>query len=150
MSPMKIHDINQAKQLTKPYITDSSRPNQGVSFHELLESQLHKTSHSMDVHPAQKTADVSSVPTSLRLESISLTETTLQNLESFENGLKNKALSADTLEPLVSSLEENIAALVSYKNQIDAQDPLANLLDRVATSTYVETMKYRRGDYETP
>ena len=58
------------------------------------------------------------------------------------------ALPADKLEPVIASLEENTAALVSYKNQIDAQDPLANLLDRVATTTYVETVKFRRGDYD--
>ena len=107
-----------------------------------------KASQSHDVQSSQNATDISPVPTSIRLESISLTEKTLQNLEYFKNALKNNALSADSLEPLISSLEENTAALVSYKNQIDAQDPLTNLLDRVATTTYVETLKYRRGDYD--
>lgn len=145
---MKIHDINQVNQLSKPYITDKTGPNQGVSFQELLESHLHGTSKSTGVQSPHEATDVSPVPTSLRLESISLTEKTLQTLEHFENTLKNKSVPADNLEPIISSLEENTAALVAFKNQIDEQDPLANLLNRVATTTYVETVKYRRGDYD--
>ena len=145
---MKIYDINQVNQLTKPYITDKAGHKQGVSFQELLESHLHGTSNSSDLQSPQAATGVSPVPTSLRLESLSLTEITLQTLEHFENTLKNKALPADKLEPIISSLEENTAALVAFKNQIDEQDPLANLLNRVATTTYVETVKYRRGDYD--
>lgn len=145
---MKIHDISQANQIDKPYITDKTGANRGISFHELLESHLHRTSKSSDVKSTRQVTDVSPVPTALRLESLSLTEQTLKTLEHFENALKNNALPADNLEPIISSLEENTAALVAFKNQFDEQDPLSNLLNRVATTTYVETVKYRRGDYD--
>jgi hypothetical protein len=144
---MKIHDISQTNQTAKPYITDKTGTNQGISFHELLESHLHRTSKPSDVNSTRQVTDVAPVPTALRLESLSLTEQTLKTLEHFENALKNNALAADNLEPIISSLEENTAALVAFKNQIDEQDPLSNLLNRVATTTYVETVKYRRGDY---
>ena len=145
---MKIHDINQANQLSKPYITDKTGSNQGISFHELLESQLDRASKGFDAQSPQPVTDVSPVSTSLRLESLSLTEQTLQTLEHLEMALNNNALPANNLEPIISSLEENTAALVAYKNQIDEQDPLANLLNQVATTTYIETVKYRRGDYD--
>lgn len=44
-------------------------------------------------------------------------------------------------------MEEGAVGLMSVKDQLPADDLLGQLLDRVATVSYLEAAKYRRGDY---
>ncbi len=49
---------------------------------------------------------------------------------------------------MVEALEEDTGSILGLKEKLPAEDPLAKLLDRVATVSYVEAAKYRRGDYQ--
>ncbi len=88
------------------------------------------------------------VPPALRLESLTLAETTMNSLASFGEALGDLSLPGESLLPFVESLEEETSSLLSLKEQLPTDDPLARLLDRVASVSYVETAKFRRGDYQ--
>ena len=44
-------------------------------------------------------------------------------------------------------MEEETSALLDLQEELPQDDPLAKLLNRIATVTYLESAKYRRGDY---
>jgi hypothetical protein len=88
------------------------------------------------------------VPAALRIESLSVAEATINSLESLGTALNNLRLPAEDLAPLVEALEEETGSILDLKGKLPAEDPLARLLDRVASISYVETAKFRRGDYQ--
>lgn len=123
------------------------QPLSGVDFKQLLEAQLQSVASAV---PATNVASAAAlqVPPALRLESLALAETTMTSLASFGEALGDLSLSGESLLPFVESLEEETSSLLSLKEQLPADDPLARLLDRVASVSYVETAKFRRGDYQ--
>lgn len=118
----------------------------GASFQDILAQELAAAQS-----PAAKTIAAASatapIPAALRLDGISLTEETINTLEKFSAALGNPAFSAQDLEPFADALENDTAALVHFKNQLPGNHPLSALLERVATASYVESAKLRRGDY---
>jgi hypothetical protein len=121
----------------------------GSDFQQLLMGELRKTSGSPTVQAATNIASLSTVPASVRLDGLTLTEGTIDTLQSFAKALENTSLPVEALEPYVSSLEEGIVALLSVRNQLGSTDSLAQVLERVATVAYLESAKYRRGDYDS-
>ena len=72
----------------------------------------------------------------------------MDTLESFGSALNNLEFSAKDIEPFVDALENETQSILELKKQLPEQDPLSLLLERVATVSYIETAKYRRGDYQ--
>jgi hypothetical protein len=62
--------------------------------------------------------------------------------------LNNLEFSARDLEPFVEALENETQSILELKKQLPGQDSLSHLLERVATVSYIEAAKYRRGDYQ--
>lgn len=119
----------------------------GPDFQHLLRGELRKINTG---GPASKNLSIPSgpsVPASVRLESLTISERAMDTLQSFARALENNSLPLNALEPFVSSLEEETLALLSVRSQFPENDPLAQILDRVATITYLEAAKFRRGDY---
>ncbi|MDH5299232.1 MAG: hypothetical protein OEV91_09465 [Desulfobulbaceae bacterium] len=119
-----------------------------IDFQSLLAEQLRGGAPAAE--PAGQAAPLAvaaPVSPALRLEGLSLTETAIDTLESFGSALGNKALSPAELAPYADAMEEEAVGLMSVKNQLPAGDLLGQLLERVATVTYLEAAKYRRGDY---
>lgn len=118
----------------------------GLSFQDILKQELAaaKSSSSSDIPAVSATAQI---PAALRLDGLALAEDTINTLENFSDALGNSSFSAQDLEPFAAALEDETAALVSLKNQLPANNPLSALLERVATASYVEATKLRRGDY---
>ncbi|MGV1100957.1 hypothetical protein ACUUL3_16295 [Thiovibrio sp. JS02] len=144
---MKINDIIAGKQIEANKIAKNQEKGTAASFQEILASQLRaggKTEAGESVSPL---SSVTAVSPSLRLDSLLTTENTISTLEQFSAALANPAFTESDLEPFASELENDTAALVDLKNQLPNDDPLAALLDRVATVSYVEAAKFRRGDY---
>lgn len=142
---MKINDIFSDQQNgNKAARKQQTSPE--VRFKDLLK-RLQPTSEGFEISEAKEIIKSTSVSASQRIEGLTLTEKTIDTLESFGSALADSRLTADDIEPFVSALEEETAALVELKEELPQNDPLANLLDRVATITYLETAKYRRGDY---
>jgi hypothetical protein len=142
---MKINNITQGSQeLNKT--SRKKESGQAGGFHKLLTQQLAACKNigatSDVVMAAQPTADPK-----LRIVGLSVTESTISNLEAFGNALADKRFAVDQLEPFVSALEEETLALLDIKKQLPEGDPLAQLLEKVAAVSYVEANKYRRGDY---
>ncbi|MBI5558248.1 MAG: hypothetical protein HY885_11485 [Deltaproteobacteria bacterium] len=126
----------------------NSQPISGAEFKNLLEAQLQSVSSMSAAAATSQASSASHVPAALRIESLSVAETTMNSLESFGSALNDLRLPAEDLEPFVEALEEETGSILELKEKLPAGDPLAVLLDRVATVSYVEAAKYRRGDYQ--
>ncbi|MBI4791583.1 MAG: hypothetical protein HY789_02335 [Deltaproteobacteria bacterium] len=126
----------------------NSKPLSGNEFKNFLESQIQSVSTTAKTGAAAKVAALSIVPAALRIEGLSVAEATINSLESLGTALSNLQLPAEDLAPLVEALEEETGSILDLKGKLPAEDPLARLLDRVATISYVETAKFRRGDYQ--
>lgn len=123
-----------------------SAPVAGASFQDILAQELAaaKSPATTAIAAASATAPI---PAALRLDGISLTEDTINTLEKFSVALGNPAFSSQDLEPFADALENDTAALINLKNQLPGNHPLSALLERVATASYVESAKLRRGDF---
>jgi len=143
---MKIDDI-QGKKITgrKPVKKKSTSE---TSFFAVLDGQLHPTEETASV---QQTSQIETeqqvIPAKLRMKGVSLSEETIELLESYGDALGNLDLQAEDLQPLIEALENDRMALMDIKAQLPEEDPLALLIDHVATITYLEAEKFRRGDY---
>ncbi len=144
---MKIHDM-QGTQPAETSGKKTSKPVSGAEFKSMLEAQLQAVSSPGAVTPASQVAATSQVPVSLRVESLSVVEATINNLESFGTALQNLDVDSRSLEPFVETLEEETSSMLRLKEQLPADDPLSELLDQVASVSYSEAAKYRRGDYQ--
>lgn len=142
---MKITAITPGQQDVSA-IGKGSASTTGISFQDILAQEL--AAAKSQAAPALAAASATApIPAALKLDSISLTEETINTLEKFGAALGNPAFSAQDLEPFAGALEDETAALVTLKNQLPGNNPLSALLERVATASYVEAAKLRRGDY---
>jgi len=116
----------------------------GPSFQDIL---AHEMAAAKSPASTAATSSTAPIPATLRLDGLSLAEDTIHTLEKFSTALGNPSFSAQDLEPFGAALEDESAALVNLKNQLPGGHPLSALLDRVATASYVEAAKLRRGDY---
>lgn len=149
---MKINDLLTGMQEIKKNTKSGANgvSSGGVDFQKLLEDQLQGGSPVSPTKPMFETmpvAPLASASPALRVEGLSLSEAAIEDLESFGAALQNKMYSADDLAPYVDAMEDKVVGLLSVKDQLPPGDQLGTLLDRVATVTYLEAAKYRRGDY---
>ena len=142
---MKITAITPGQQDVST-IGKGSASATGASFQEILAQEL-AAAKSTATPALAAASDAAPIPAALKLDGLTLTEDTINTLEKFSTALGNPAFSAQDLEPFAAALEDETAALVSLKNQLPANNPLSSLLERVATASYVEAAKLRRGDY---
>lgn len=143
---MKIY-TNQGPQDIIKQGQKTSEAVSGAEFKNILEQRLQAVSGASPVSPVSETAAVH-VPPALRIESLSVAENTINSLELFGSALKDLHLPGNSLEPFVEALEEETGSILQLKDQLPPEDPLAQFLDRVASISYVEVAKYRRGDYQ--
>jgi hypothetical protein len=144
-SIMKITAITPGQQDVST-IGKSAASATGASFQDILAREL-AAAKSTAAPATAAAAAVAPIPATLKLDSLTLAEDAISTLEKFSAALGNPAFSAQDLEPFAAALEDETAALVSLKNQLPTNNPLASLLERVATASYVEATKLRRGDY---
>ena len=143
---MKISDILQQQSI--PGRQQTSGPAGGTDFAAVLQSHLRGADSTTPTGDINQTATATGpVPSRLRLESLELSENAIATLDAFSRALGNPALRADELEPYVSVLETKVAAMLDLKSELPEQEPLAKILEEVATVSFLETAKYRRGDY---
>ncbi len=103
-----------------------------------------------DVASASQVAEVQGreqADPQVRMRGVKLTESTIDSMESFAVALADQTLSEDALQAFVTRLEEDAQVLVDIKEQLPKNDPLAELIERVSAACYLETAKFRRGDY---
>jgi len=141
---VKIQDITQS---IRPRGANAAASDAGTEFQLILAREIETSAAANQAAATTPVSAASPIPSALRLQGLELSETTINTLDSFSAALGNTALKNDDLEPYAAALEEDVAALLSVKNQMPGDDPLAKLLDRVATVSYLETVKFRRGDY---
>ena len=142
---MNVNRINQS--IPAGGSRSGQAANGGGDFQQVLESHMH-TAVAVDAPSAL--AGVSAPPPidpALKVSALELCDRAINQLESYQQVLGNLSIKAADLEPHVSALEERVIGLLELKEQLPAGDPLAQVLDRVSTSCYLETVKFRRGDY---
>lgn len=120
------------------------------NFQQMLAARLATVSESSQTAAVSPTPPVEAlVGPALRLASLDLTESAIDTLESFGAALGNTGIDPDGLEPFIAALEDETAALLDIKQHLPAEDPLAKMLEQVATVTFLESSKFRRGDYHS-
>lgn len=142
---MKITSVIPGQPDASPVNKNSAAPS-GPSFQDILKQELAAAKSSSNSETPTVSA-TTPIPAALRLDGLALAEDTINTLENFSAALGNSSFSAQDLEPFAAALENDTAALVSLKNQLPENNPLSALLERVATASYVEATKLRRGDY---
>lgn len=144
---MKISDILQQQKM--PGGNRASGPaGAGTNFAAILQSHLRGPEAALSPVASAPTPTIgAAIPAQLRLDSLSLSQTAISTLDSFSAALGNTTLKADELEPYISALENDVAAMLDLKQELPEQDPLAKVLEEIATVSFLETAKYRRGDY---
>lgn len=143
---MKIDKISGIEQ----NITAPGKPAgaaSGLSFADLLNRELSAASASTEVAGLSGVSRASEVSAGLKVESLGLIENTIATLEKFSASLADSAFSPQDLAPYAAALADESAALMDLKKQLPADNPLAAILERVATVSYVEAAKLERGDY---
>jgi hypothetical protein len=125
----------------------AAAPTAGATDFQQVLAQKIATSAAASQTAATAPSSASHIPATLRLHGLELTESTINTLDSYIAALGNSGIKIHDLEPFVAALEEEVAALLEAKSQMPGNDPLAKMLDRVATVSYIETVKFRRGDY---
>lgn len=118
------------------------------SFFDLLAGQLAPSPGSSPVPESRAVSETATLPPGIRLNGVRLSESSIELLAHFGKALGNLDLKAEDLAPLVQALEGDTTALLDIKEQLPPDDPLARLIDRVTTISYITTEKFRRGDYE--
>lgn len=142
---MKISDLNPHLNQTGKAAGPANQAG-GLDFARILQQELRGLEGSKAA--GATAAATTAVAPQLRIESLALTETAISTLDAFGQALGNPALKNADLEPYIAALEEETAGLLALRNDLPTDDPLAKLLDRVATASYLESAKYRRGDYQ--
>ena len=144
---MKINEI-KISQPAGNHTEKSANSSGSIDFRSLLENKLHAT---QEIDPVSGVNPVSPMReegmATLRMDGLAVTESAIEHLEQYTAALADTDLAERDLEPFVSALEEETLALLEIRSHFSEDDSLAMLLDRVATVTYLETVKYRRGDY---
>lgn len=144
---MKINKGGQTSKSSKSSGGKKSSSLSAVDFRQLLQGQMAPV---QDVAPSSGVAEVGELEQGdpqVRMQGVRLTEATIDCMESFAAALADQSLSEQDLESFVVRLEEDSQVLVNIKEQLPENDPLAELLERVSAACYLETAKFRRGDY---
>lgn len=118
------------------------------SFFDILSGQLQPSAEAPALEATTAPSTETQIPAELRLAGLSMSENTIELLDSFSQALGDLRLSADDLLPLIEALEGDTTTLLDIKEQLPAHDPLAQLIDRVTTISAIEAEKFRRGDYQ--
>ncbi len=145
---MKIDGIKN-KPISSKTVKKKAGSMPNISFVNMLESQLSPPSEASSANAAETISESSSASSSTRLAGLTLSDKTIDVLAQFSEALENLSLSSESLKPIIEELEEETTALLDIKEQLQDDDPLAELLDRIAAVAYLETEKYRRGDYDS-
>ncbi|MEN8258847.1 MAG: hypothetical protein ABFS09_13380 [Thermodesulfobacteriota bacterium] len=119
-----------------------------VDFRHLLQSQLEGVMDASGTAPTTEVQERQQGSPELRLQGVQMAEATITSLDSFAKALDDATLNANDLEPFIVALEEENQGLLDIKEQLPDDDPLGKLIEQVAAACYLETAKYRRGDYD--
>jgi hypothetical protein len=139
--------ITKSSQTSKGSTSKKSSASSTVDFRQLLQGQMSPVQDVASTNPVTEVQEREQGDPQLRMQGVKLTESTIDSMESFATALADQALSTNDLEAFVTRLEEDSQVLVDIKAQLPESDPLAELIERVSAACYLETAKFRRGDY---
>jgi hypothetical protein len=141
----------------------ASRPQGGEAFQKVLEQASQRVETAPTQSPAQATApraaqetqatgasqetQAAQAPSPLQTEGLLRAGRTLDLLDAYAQSLADPSQSLKKVSGLVKSLEEESKGLGQVLGRMDPQDGLYGLLQEVASTAQVETVKFNRGDY---
>ncbi len=139
--------INKTGQTSKSSSGKKSSSLSAVDFRQLLQGQMTPVQDVAAMSGVAEVGEVEQGDPQVRMQGVKLAEATIDCMESFAAALADQSLSEEDLESFVVRLEEDSQVLVNIKEQLPENDPLAELVERVSAACYLETAKFRRGDY---
>lgn len=145
---MKISKSKGGSSLGKASKAGKAASPAAVDFRHLLQAQMEGVAPLSQTAQTSEVSDRDAVPAKLRLEGVQLAESTIDSLGAFSQALADAELTAADLEPFITALEEESQGLIDINAQLPKDDPLAQLIEEVATACFLETAKFRRGDYQ--
>jgi hypothetical protein len=143
INPLTGQRISEKKSVKKAKETHSSSV-----FFDLLSDQLQPLDEAQSVASTEPLTNEPQIPAELRLAGLSMSENTIDLLESFSQALGDLHLTTNDLLPLIEALEGDTTTLLDIKDQLPQNDPLSQLIDRVTAISVIEAGKFRRGDYK--
>jgi len=142
---MKIDDILFGQQTGNK--TTNRKTTTETNFKDLLDNHVQPTDANQSVSGTNAVTAAPAISATVRLEGLQLSEKAIDTLASFGAALNDNSIASQDLEPYVNAMEEETSALLDLQEELPQDDPLSKLLNRIATVTYLESAKYRRGDY---
>ena len=155
----KINSVTGGQQTTTDQTRKASGQGRGPSFQEILDkaaAQVGETTpadvpaqqvgHTANAQPAGQVEEITSL-TQTQAEGLAQAGRTLDKLDDYVAALGNGNRSLKDMAPLVSAMEEEAEGLARTMDQLDAKDELKAVLNDVAVTVMVESIKFNRGDY---
>ena len=136
----------------------------GPSFHEVLQKAAGGQEFSQkeaqaaleaeeraiaEAQKAQAAMEVDQILSPKQVTGLMRAEKTLEILSDYERQLGDGSVSLKDMAGTVESLEEQVKMLGEALSNLESGDELKGLLQDVATTAMVETIKFKRGDYIT-
>ena len=133
----------------------SSESGAGVSFEQTLQKALDTPEASSQVSTTSAPASVQAVsgppavsPAGpLQQEGMAQAERIMQILESYHQQLGDPSRRLKEMAPAVEELEGEVSRLLEVLDRLDPEDGLHPILQEVASTSLVEVVKFKRGDY---
>ena len=83
----------------------------------------------------------------LHTEGLMRAERTLDHLDHYTNLLGDQSKNLRQVHQALAAVEDEVGELTKVLDQLDKDDPLFPLLESVAVTAMVESIKFNRGDY---
>ena len=139
--------ITKNSPTSKGSSAKKSSSTSSLDFRQLLQGQMSPVHDVATTTPVSEVQEREQGDPQVRMQGVKLTESTIDSMDSFAKALADQSLPESDLEAFVTRLEEDALVLVDIKEQLPDTDPLAELIERVSAACYLETAKFRRGDY---
>lgn len=152
----KIDAIPPPVQAPEPKPAQTRSKTQGDSFQAVLQKAaqqadqppaLDKTAEAVGDVAAVKPADMGQDLPPLHTEGIMRAERTLDQLDHYTKLLGDQGKSLREVHQALTAVEEEVGELTKVLDQLDKDDPVYPLLESVAVTAMVESIKFNRGDY---
>ena len=155
----KINRVDGGTQLNPNQAGKSSGRGQGTSFQDILEKAAaqvgekaatdipaQQVGHTGGTQPVGRVQEVTSL-NQAQAEGLAQAGRTLDILDDYVAALGDGNKSLKDMAPLVSAMEAEAKGLAQTMDQLEDSDELRAVLNDVAVTVMVESIKFNRGDY---
>ncbi len=155
----KIDELAPPVQAPEPKPGGVREKSPGKSFQAILDKATQQAAEPTEARPATRPGDamadiagVRPVMTDqylppLHTEGLMRAERTLDQLDHYSKLLGDESKTLREVHQALAAMEEEVGELTKVLDRLDKGDPLFPLLESVAVTATVESIKFNRGDY---